>query len=380
LGDAKAVKTTRREFLEQTAAVAALRAAGPFTSTIAPRQSTRTLPRYWTWVHGDAKRTPGEWKQRFIEVRRAGIQGVLVSGGEQAMLSDAARGAGLACHRWIWTLNRSGDNDVKAAHPEWFTISRNGESSLTKPPYVGYYQWLCPTRPAVRDYLRGIVDDLAKSRDFDGVHLDYVRHCDVILAVGLWKKYNLVMDHEMPEYDFCYCDVCREAFHAKTGRDPKAMADPAADAEWRAFRWDSVSGLVRVLADAAHAREQVITAAVFPTPTIARTLVRQAWDTWPLDAVFPMLYQSFYNEPIEWIDPSVKEGVAALRSARPLYAGLYLPDLPPDDLAKAARTAIAAGATGLCTFEMNGLTAAHLTALSAVIQARGSTIVSTSNS
>ena len=55
-----------------------------------------------------------------------------------------AHAAGLVLHRWVWALNRSGDAQVKAEHPEWFSVNRNGESSLTKPPYVGYYQWLCP--------------------------------------------------------------------------------------------------------------------------------------------------------------------------------------------------------------------------------------------
>jgi uncharacterized lipoprotein YddW (UPF0748 family) len=361
---------TRREFLERTATAAIAAAAWPWAIATSDAQTARPLPKHWTWVHGSPRppRTAAEWKQRFGDLKHAGIQAVLVSGGDTAMLSDAARGAGLAFHRWIWTLNRSGDAAVKAEHPEWFTVSRNGDSSLTKPPYVPYYQWLCPTRPAVRDYLRGVVDDLARSNDLDGVHLDYVRHCDVILPVGLWKKYNLVQDHEMPEFDFCYCDACREAFSSRTGRDPRTMADPPADAEWRAFRWESVTGLVAVLAEAAHARNKPITAAVFPTPAIARQLVRQAWDQWPVDAVLPMLYHGFYNQPIDWIGPSVKEGVAALTRGRTLHAGLYLPDLPPEDLARAARVALAAGASGVCTFEMNGLTPAHLNALATVIR------------
>ena len=322
-----------------------------------------TLPRTWTWVHGNADRTPAEWAARFGALSAAGIEGVLASGGETAMLSDAARSAGLAFHRWMWTLNRSGDRTVKDAHPEWFTVSRNGESSLTTPPYVGYYQWLCPTKPGVRAYLAEVVDELAASADVDGVHLDYIRHCDVILPVGLWERYGLVQDHEMAEFDFCYCETCREAFADETGRDPMALDDPSADDDWRAFRWRTVTELVTVVARAAHARGQPITAAVFPTPTIARRLVRQAWERWPLDAVFPMLYHRFYNEPLEWIGRSVAEGVAALPAGRPLFAGLYLPDLPPDALGAAIRIARDAGASGISTFEMNGLSDRHLAAL-----------------
>jgi len=293
---------------------------------------------------------------------------VLVSGGPTAMLSAAARESGLAFHRWTWTLNRSGDRAVKDAHPEWFTVSRNGKSSLTEPPYVGYYQWLCPTRPAVRDYLRGQMDLIARDPDVDGVHLDYVRHCDVILPVGLWSKYGLVQDHEMPDYDFCYCDTCRTSFEAETGRDPMALDDPSSDEAWRAFRWRGVTELVTEISAAVHARGKPITAAVFPTPSIARRLVRQAWDLWPVDAVFPMLYHGFYNEDLNWIGQSVEEGISALGRDRGLFAGLYLPDLTPDELGAAIQVALDAGASGFSTFEANGLTQAHLAAVTKVIQ------------
>jgi len=362
---------TRRGFLQNIAGAVtagALAGARPAAAAGFPADAPwRRLPRTWTWVHGGGERTAAEWRRRFDELRAGGIDGVLVSGGDKAMLSDAARAAGLDFHRWIWTLNRSGDAAVKEQHPEWFTISRNGESSLEKPPYVGYYQWLCPTREPVREYLRGIVDELARDPDLDGVHLDYVRHCDVILPIGLWPKYDLVQDREYAEFDFCYCDVCRETFAAQTGRDPMELGDDApADVEWRAFRWDSVTGLVRGLADAVHARGRPITAAVFPTPTIARTLVRQAWEQWPLDAVFPMLYNGFYNEGLDWIGRSVAEGVSALPADRPLYAGLYLPELTAEQLARAVRIARDAGAAGVSTFEMNGLSPDHLRALTAI--------------
>ncbi|MXX34432.1 MAG: hypothetical protein F4Z50_06685 [Gemmatimonadetes bacterium] len=173
-----------------------------------------------------------------------------------------------------------------------------------------------------------------------------------------------------------YCDVCREQFAALDGRDPLEIPDPPSDEAWRRFRWDSVTGAVRHLAAGVHAHGKPITAAVFPTPTIARTLVRQAWDEWPLDRFFPMLYHSFYLEDIPWIGDGVREGVAALadgsvedgpRAGTPLNAGLYLPALNPGQLAEAVATARDAGAAGVSTFEMNGLTDEHLAGLREVL-------------
>jgi uncharacterized lipoprotein YddW (UPF0748 family) len=364
------VRPSRRDFLATAAAAGLGWGCARRTPERQPgrvESTGPTLPRSWTWVHGGQDRTPEEWRRRFSRLRDAGFEAVLVSGGSVTMLSDAAREAGLAFHRWTWTLNRSGDAFVKDAHPDWFTVSRRGQSSLSTPPYVGYYQWLCPTKPAVRAYLADRMDEIARDASVDGVHLDYVRHCDVILPVGLWAKYGLVQDHEMPEFDFCYCDTCREIFASETGRDPLDLADPPSDEAWRVFRWRGVTELVTELAARVHDRKKPITAAVFPTPQLARRLVRQAWDLWPIDAVFPMLYHGFYNEDVAWIGRSVREGTSALRPGCALYAGLYLPDLPPDVLGEAMKTALEAGASGFSTFEMNGLTDTHLDAVAKVI-------------
>ncbi len=317
----------------------------------------------WTWVHGGGDRSPEGWKTQYGRLADAGFHGVLVGGGETEVHEEAAHAAGLEFHRWVWTLNRNGDDWVKANHPDWFTISRNGASSLTHPPYVDYYRWLCPTRPEVRAYLRDAVLEIAGKPGVDGVHLDYVRHSDVILPRGLWSTYDLLQDQEYPEFDFCYCPVCREGFAAEHGRDPLELPDPSADEDWRRFRWDSVTGLVEVLAEAVHGAAKPITAAVFPTPTIARALVRQPWDHWPLDAVFPMLYHSFYEEGLDWIGAGVKEGLAALEgrgggtlpSPGRLYAGLYLPSLSQEERHRAVEIARNSGADGVSFFEMGGL-------------------------
>lgn len=347
----------RRTFLERT--VGTLGGLLTLPTLPWPRPAGPDLPRHWAWVHGGRDRSGAEWQERFRTARRAGLEGILVSGGETARLAAAAEAAGLAFHRWIWTLNRGGDRWVVEHHPEWFSVSRRGESSLTHPPYVGYYQWLCPTRPEVRSYLAGNFASAAADPQVAGVHLDYIRHPDVILPVGLWEKYGLVQETELPEYDFCYCEVCRRTFREQTGIDPLELPDPPSDERWRRFRWDGVTRVVEEIAAAVHAEGRPVTAAVFPTPAIARRLVRQDWSGWPIDGVMPMLYHRFYEEDIAWIGEGVREGVEALAGRRPLCAGLYLPDLDPGGLEEAVGTARAAGAAGIALFEIDALQAAH---------------------
>ncbi len=352
----------RREFVGTVAQAAAAVGVVPIKSMAGP---SRTFAG-WTWVHGGREREPAEWRERFARLRESGITGVLVSGGDTAILADAAHASGLTFHRWLWILNRNGDAWAQEHHPEWFTISRNGDSTLEKPPYVGYYKWVCPTRPPVRAYLQDLVGRVAEHPGVDGVHLDYIRFSDVILPIGLWEKYDLVQDREHAEFDFCYCDVCRATFQAQSGVDPMTLDDAPAHLAWRTFRWNTLTECVQGLARAVHARGKTITAAVFPTPSIARQLVRQAWDRWPLDAFFPMQYHSFYEEPVSWIAEATRAGVSALASGAPLHAGLYLPSLTPDELGAAAQLARDAGAAGVACFEMEGLTDAHLARLAEV--------------
>lgn len=303
----------------------------------------------WIWTDVDGRSTPDQQKRRFESYRESGIRAVLFSGVDERVFA-LAKEQGLETHAWTWTLCR-GDRNLLEQHPDWYGVSRLGDSTATKPPYVDYYHFLCPSRAEVGDHLARQFAKLAETPHLDGVHLDYIRYPDVILPVALWKKYNLVQNEELPQFDFCYCAVCRAAFKKQSGVDPKELPNPPADAAWRQYRYDSVTRLVNRLVDVVHQKGKEITAAVFPTPAIAKKLVRQDWTQWNLDAVLPMAYHSFYNEKIEWIEQAAKEGVAALPPNRPLYAGLYLPDLKTEaEFDLAVRCALAGGAKGVSLF------------------------------
>ncbi len=348
----------RRTFLKNASAgvlgLGALRPLHALAEETAPAAEapapprTPTLPTNWTWA-----RVRADWDQarriQFLdEVVAAGITGLLcLNGGDREMLALAAK-RDVQVHAWRWTLCRPA---LAEEHPEWFVVSRKGESTAEKPPYVHYYRFLCPSREDVVDYL---VDDYAEIAGRDGVagvHLDYVRYPDVILPKALWAKYDLVQTEELPEFDFCYCDVCRAAFHKQAGVDPLELPDPPADPAWRQYRYDTVTRMVNRIADAVRARSSVVTAAVFPTPTIARTLVRQDWTRWKVDAVMPMVYNHFYEKDVAWIEGAVREGAEALDGARPLYAGLYVSALKDDEsLAAAVNGARSGGAAGIALF------------------------------
>ena len=94
---------------------------------------------------------------------------------------------------------------------------------------------------------------------------------------------------------------------------------------WRQYRYDTITAVVAQLADVTHRAGKLLTAAVFPTPDIARTLVRQDWTKWKLDAALPMVYNGFYKEGVPWVERATSEGVRALAGRIPLYSGSTFP-------------------------------------------------------
>lgn len=305
----------------------------------------------WVWT-GGAEKTAEDWDKEFEGLKQLGFYGVLCGGGKQVLEKaiPVAKKHGLAIHAWLWTMNRPGDATAQN-HPEWYAVSREGNSSLDVRPYVDYYQWLCPTKQPVQEFVFEGMMEVCDMEGLDGIQLDYVRYCDVILPRGLWSKYDLVQDHEMAEYDFCYCEDCRSAFEAKQGYDPLSLEDPSQDQDWKQFRYDSITHLVNKIAQGVHERGKQISASVFATPDLARKLVRQDWDHWDLDFVFPMVYYQFYDEPIDFMKRATEEGLEALNGKIPLYTAFYLADKTPKHLQEALQWVKATEAAGMAYYD-----------------------------
>jgi len=247
-------------------------------------------------------------------------------------------------------MNR-GEKSLLQTHPEWYAVNRKGESCADKPPYVNYYRWLCPSREEVAQYLEADVRQILSKDYIDGIHLDYVRFCDVILPVNLWDTYKIEQTKELPEYDYCYCTVCQKKYKEWKGTDVTNIQYPEASLSWRLYRYHAITNIVNRLAVVAQGQKKPITAAVFPTPEVARRNVRQDWVSWNLNGICPMIYHGFYKEDVAWIGNAVDEGVKALNKKFPLYAGLYLPDFKNTaELQQGMEYALKNGAEGISLF------------------------------
>jgi uncharacterized lipoprotein YddW (UPF0748 family) len=332
------------------------------------QSSKPNLPDNWIWIRPSLDKSDDDWKKAFERIKKAGIDGILpeVYSSHETLFDHPnlpvkerwleriiplAHAAGLQVHAWMWTMPLNNPDLIKK-HPDWFSVNRNGNPSNTHPAYVDYYKFMCPCNEEVAEFVAGNVEALAKIEDLDGIHLDYVRQPDVILAEAFQPKYGIVQDKEYPEYDYPYSENCRNQFKAKHGIDPMDLGDEAPQNEaWRQFRYDAVSNIVNNhCVPMARKYDKKITAAVFPN----WESVRQEWHKWDLDAFLPMLYQGFYNADIDWIGEQVKNAKIRLKAAnndKPIFSGLFLPHLEnPADLKRAIDIAKANGAKGVSFF------------------------------
>ena len=313
------------------------------------------------WGHGDTTKSDAGWDSVFTKLHKAGITDFFIKAppSELKRMVRLTKGKNIRIHGWVWVLNRPNDTTAQK-HPDWYAVNRLGENSLEHRPYVDYYQWLSPFSPGAREYIKSNIRAVAEVKGLASVHLDYVRYCDVILGKALQPLYHLVQDHEMPEYDFGYHPEARKQFKEIFGVDPMNMEHPELSNEWRQFRLNAVTSLVNELAIIAHKYGKKISAAVFPFPELARMNVRQDWSSWNLDLVLPMLYQNFYDENLNWIGFSLRQGLREIHGRFPLYAGLYIPSLSPEKLKEAVEISKKNGATGVSLFDISALTDEHL--------------------
>lgn len=276
--------------------------------------------------------------------------------------AKAAHAEGIEFYTWVPTMIQRGE-DIDSS---WYIVSREGFSALERPAFAGYYTFLCPNRDEVYDYLSEKYLALAAVEEVDGIHLDYMRFPDVILARGLWEKYGLTMDKEYAPYDYCYCDKCVADFKAQSGIDVRTLGDSAQyNTEWVQFRCDVVTKFVNRLAADIHKVGKKITAAVFPGPSLSRKMVRQEWDKWDLDIVAPMNYNDFYLETPQWVGTITKEEVIAVDGRMEVLSGLFICGQPerrdsivdpeghgliPSEIATAVQGVKDAGAAGICLF------------------------------
>lgn len=219
------------------------------------------------------------------------------------LLADS-HAAGLRVHAWMNALSLSTRRDapiLARLGPDAVMVDRRGRSVLdypdldVPPPDRGWYRmgtpqvWLDPAAPSVGTTLAALVAELlARYPQLDGVHLDYIRHPDVLPFIP-GSRFGVGLD-------FGYGAASRARFERESG-----VAAPFGDSLANADRWDEwrrerVTEVVRRVVSAARAAKPEVetSAAVWAYADRAYLALFQDWRGWLdlglLDFAVPMAY------------------------------------------------------------------------------------------
>lgn len=321
-------------------------------------------PMFWTWLED----LPDiDMETAFSHMEEAGLDAVML---HAASVEDyrkdveIARRHGITVYAWVWTLNppRQERPQIMAEHPDWFSVNRNGQSTLEYKAYVNSYKFLCPILPEVREYLVQKVKDICAVDGVEGICLDYCRLVDCVLPISLAYNYELFQDGEVfPEYDFGYHPAMLAAFQEKHGYDPREQEDPSRDEVWRQFRCDQITEVANLLCDAAHAAGKAVTASTFSGAGVSRFMVFQDWGKWKLDLAHPMCYTDFYTMDPSFARDATLQNQLAKAPGTTLMCGVDT-ELggDPEHIFEKMDAAFAAGATGISLYTVEGLESADL--------------------
>jgi len=222
-----------------------------------------------------------------------------------AELLDAAHAAGLRVHAWVNVLSLSANRQapiLAALGPAAAIVDQHGRSVLdypgldVPPPDRRYYRmgtpalWLDPAAPGVAERLAATFGELvARYPGLDGLHLDYIRHPDVLPFVP-GSRFGVGLD-------FGHGEATRARFRAETGREPPSPPEKLGHANlWDAWRRDKVTALVALIAGTARSARPglALSAAVWSYADRAYLALAQDWRRWLedglIDLAVPMAY------------------------------------------------------------------------------------------
>jgi len=221
-----------------------------------------------------------------------------------AALLEQAHAAGIRVHAWMNALSLATNRDpalLARFGPDAVMVDRRGRSVLDYPqldlpePDRRWYRmgtpqvWLDPAAPAVAQTLAALAGELVgRYPALDGVHLDYIRHPDVLPFIP-GSRFGVGLD-------FGYGAASRARFQRETG-----LVAPFGDSLANADRWDEwrrerVTEVVLRVASAARGAKPSIetSAAVWAYADRSYLSLYQDWRGWLedglLDFAVPMAY------------------------------------------------------------------------------------------
>jgi len=235
-------------------------------------------------------------------------------------LTALAKDRDLEVHAWFVVLREGGETPKGwvAENPQYAVINEAGRP-------VG---WICPSHEESRKRILNLFRSLLETYEVDGIHLDYIRYPEPIVARG------------------CFCKRCGKGGYT--------------DENWVKRGVEYVNTLVEESYELVKEYGVELSAAVFPNYPDCIVWIRQDWSKWVnedlLDWVAPMNYTNIMEvfKARSAIHASiVPEGVLLLEG---IGKKSSMSSLSPGKLIRQAEMAIRMGADGIIVFNYACLT------------------------
>ncbi|MEE9368792.1 MAG: family 10 glycosylhydrolase [Pontiella sp.] len=237
----------------------------------------------------------------------------------------------LTTSRQLWT-----------EHPDWFMVDSLGQKML---PTAGWYSFVNPVIPEVRQHLRGIVSELCRY-DLAGIHLDYIRYP---------HDYHLVADEHYPDADdkelmrhadFSYDSTSQGVLFEKYGWD-------VSQKEIKQFRCDSVTRVVRDISYVMQREKPegcLLTASVMGNPVEGKSRAFQDSGLWARQGLVDWVVQMNYGtKSFDRHLVAMKKAVGKKTFKTAVVVGIYCKnDL--DQMIEQVKIVNASGCRGLAVF------------------------------
>lgn len=270
-----------------------------------------------------------------------------------------AHARGLQVHAWmntclVWSKGRQpySHAHVVNQHPDWLSRDAHGRYSLRETnDCEGAF--LTPANLAARQHIHDVFLDVARRYDVDGIHFDYVRfpNSSYDYSDAALVRFKIALQNSLTP--------ARIAAFARRGRHDRLVYPHAFPSQWQTFRRQQVTEMVASISHDIKALKPwvIISAAVFPNQSEARTLKGQDWPLWLqqgyLDAACPMAYAASTPQVAAQMAAAV---ATARRAGRFAYAGLGAWHIPAASTIAKIGVARALGAQGTVLFSYGGIT------------------------
>lgn len=259
-----------------------------------------------------------------------------------------ARKRRMNVHPWFCVFPETSILGQVRQHPEWLIQNPRRE-------YVGSVN---PALPAVRDYEKSLMLEVAKNYRTEWIHLDYIR-----------------FPCEPEEPYFSFDPETLRLFQEYSGVDLKTVK--AHDSgnmiwnEWLEWNRGRVTQFIRELKDSLKAtgRAVKISAAVFPNAENARVLIGQDWAGWAkerlVDMLCPMLYTNHARFFGKFTKQAVEYGHGYCQVCPGIGIGTSHNQNTPEGMLEQMRISRSLGTDGVVFFSSSSLNAPFLEKLRA---------------